>query len=480
MEQQDSRSSVKISTKSFLSSLAILVILVLIAGAMTQIIPQGMFDRVIKDGREVIVSGSYHVIHEAKYPLWHLITAPVEVLFSEDGLMISMIILFICAIGGSFAILQKSGVLTSTIALIVEKVKNHKYRIIPLVILFFMILGGVLGVFEEAIPLVPIIVTLSYSLGWDAMVGLGISLLATAFGFSAAMTNPFSIGVAQSIAGLPAFSGLLYRLLIFAVVYLILTSYILHYAKKIDKDPSKSLLYNSGSNHGSQLLDMEDNEQLKKARYFLLASFTVIFIVMLSASFVSVISDLSLPLVGLLFFLAGIGCGKIAGLRFKEVLKAFAGGIAGIAPGIILILLAMSVKFIISEGGIMDTILYSASSLISSSNIYAAGIFIFFLVLALNFFIGSATAKAFLVMPIITPLADLVGITRQTSVLAFCFGDGFSNVIFPTNPVLLIALGLTMVSYGKWFRFTYKLQLMLFAVSVIFIMLATGFAYGPF
>ena len=128
----------------------------------------------------------------------------------------------------------------------------------------------------------------------------------------------------------------------------------------------------------------------------------------------------------------------------------------------------------------MDTILYSASSLISSSNIYAAGIFIFFLVLALNFFIGSATAKAFLVMPIITPLADLVGITRQTSVLAFCFGDGFSNVIFPTNPVLLIALGLTMVSYGKWFRFTYKLQLMLFAVSVIFIMLATGFAYGPF
>ena len=128
----------------------------------------------------------------------------------------------------------------------------------------------------------------------------------------------------------------------------------------------------------------------------------------------------------------------------------------------------------------MDTILYSASSLISSSNIYVAGMFIFFLVLALNFFIGSATAKAFLVMPIITPLADLVGITRQTSVLAFCFGDGFSNVIFPTNPVLLIALGLTMVSYGKWFRFTYKLQIILFAVSVMFIAIATGFQYGPF
>ena len=478
--EQDSQSSVKISTKSFISSLVILVVLVLIAGVMTQIIPQGAFDRVIKDGREVIVSGSYHLVNEARYPLWHLITAPVEVLFSEDGLMISMIILFICAIGGSFAILQKSGVLTSTIALIVEKVKDHKYRIIPLVILFFMILGGVLGVFEEAIPLVPIIVTLSYSLGWDAMVGLGISLLATAFGFSAAMTNPFSIGVAQSIAGLPAFSGLLYRLLIFAVVYLILTFYILHYAKKIDKDPTKSLLYNSGKNHGSQVLDMEDNEQLKKARYFLLASFVVIFIVMLSASFVSVISDISLPLVGLLFFLAGIGCGKIAGLRFKDVLKAFGSGVAGIAPGIILILLAMSVKFIISEGGIMDTILYSASSLISSSNIYVAGMFIFFLVLALNFFIGSATAKAFLVMPIITPLADLVGITRQTSVLAFCFGDGFSNVIFPTNPVLLIALGLTMVSYGKWFRFTYKLQIILFAVSVMFIAIATGFQYGPF
>lgn len=473
----NTKSGINISVKSFVNSLIILVSLVIIAGIMTQVIPQGTFDRVIEDGREVIVNGSFHYTNASNYPLWHLLTAPIEVLFSQDGLMISMIILFICAIGGSFAILEHSGVLKSTIALIVVKVSDSKYRVIPLVTFFFMFLGGVLGVFEESIPLVPIIVALAYSLGWDALVGLGISLLATAFGFSAAMTNPFSIGIAQSIAGLPAFSGILLRIVLFVVVYLILVLYIYRYAKKIDGHPEKSLI----KVHQKQAdLNIEDNPSLRASRTFLFIAFGCIFGVMLGASFIPAISSISLPLVGLLFMIAGFCCGKIAQISFKECFKSFLSGIQGIAPGIILILLAMSVKFIISEGGIMDTILFHAANLISGTDVIGAAIFIYFLVLVLNFFIGSATAKAFLVMPIITPLADLVGVTRQTSVLAFCLGDGFSNVIFPTNPVLLIGLGLTMVSYGTWFKFTYKLQLMLFVVSIVFLSFAAGFAYGPF
>jgi uncharacterized ion transporter superfamily protein YfcC len=150
------------------------------------------------------------------------------------------------------------------------------------------------------------------------------------------------------------------------------------------------------------------------------------------------------------------------------------------APGILLILMAMSVKHIISNGGIMDTILNAAASMISGSSPYVAIFVLYVLILALELFIGSSSAKAFLVMPIIAPLADLIGLTRQSTILAFCFGDGFSNVLYPTNPVLLICLGLTVISYGKWFRWTIRIQLAAFAMSCAFMAIAVAIRLGPF
>ncbi|MEF9922843.1 MAG: hypothetical protein RR769_07975, partial [Anaerovoracaceae bacterium] len=152
----------------------------------------------------------------------------------------------------------------------------------------------------------------------------------------------------------------------------------------------------------------------------------------------------------------------------------------GIAPGAILILMAMSVKYIITMGGVMDTILYYASEQITGMGPYTAALLIFALVLALNFFVGSGSAKAFLVIPIIAPLTDLVDVTRQTAVQAFCFGDGFSNMIYPTNPLLMIALSVTVVSYPKWFKFTWKLQAFTLAVCGLILIGTVFIGYGPF
>ena len=159
---------------------------------------------------------------------------------------------------------------------------------------------------------------------------------------------------------------------------------------------------------------------------------------------------------------------------------AFGKGVMGILPGILLILMAMSVKFIVTKGGIMDTILYEASRLIEGTGSLASALLIYLLTLVMNFFIGSASAKAFLMMPILTPLADLVGVTRQTAVLAFDMGDGFSNMIFPSNALLLIALGFSVVSYPKWMRWTLGLQAVMVILSVLIISLAVLIGFGPF
>ena len=263
------------------------------------------------------------------------------------------------------------------------------------------------------------------------------------------------------------------------------------YARKIEKDPTKSLVYKDDSalrekyrNIASleSVLGEKTPEEYRKVRRAAVA-FAVLIVLVVAViivlSFLG-LTDLTLPVIGLLFLAGGFVAAVIAGIPLKKRMKIIGSSIAGIAPGIVLILLAMSVKFIISNGGIMDTILFYASNAMLAVSPYAAILIIYALVLLLELFVGSSSAKAFLVMPIIAPLSDLIGITRQTSVLAFSFGDGFSNMIYPTNPVLLICLGLTVVSFTKWFKWTYKLQLISLAIASGFLMIGVAIHYGPF
>jgi uncharacterized ion transporter superfamily protein YfcC len=193
-----------------------------------------------------------------------------------------------------------------------------------------------------------------------------------------------------------------------------------------------------------------------------------------------VFSNLSFPVMTVLFLSAGFGGGRFAGLNGSRLAGAFGRGLVNMLPGIFLVLLAYSVKHIITTGMIMDTILFRAGELIRRSPPLAAAFLIYATTLVMNFFIGSASAKAFLMMPILTPLADLVGITRQTAVLAFDFGDGFSNMVFPTNALLLIALSFSTVGYLKWMRWTWKLQIVILVICSIFLAAAVRIGFGPF
>lgn len=480
------QSVLRISKKAFIQSALIILLLMIGAGLLSQALPSGSFETTVLDGRTMIIPGSFQYTETPDYPAWRWFTAPLEVLWGPDAPIIITIILVLLFIGGSFALLDKAGVLKMIIAKIVLRMGHRKYLLLAVVVLFFMLFGALLGIFEEFIILVPVMIALAYLLGWDAMTGLGMSLLAVAFGFSAALANPFTIGIAQRLAGLPVYSGLGLRAIVFVIIYGLLIFFLIRYAKKIEKDPSLSPMYEEDENLRARFslskdeLSVQADPRLKGALNWFLASLLAIIAISISASFVPAISALTLPLVGLLFLIGGLGAALLSGMKFKDTASLFARSVGGISPAIILILMAVSVKHIMTNAQVMDTILDYAVRTIGGASPYGASILVYGLVLFLNFFIGSASAKAFLVVPIIAPLVDLIGVTRQTAVLAFAFGDGFSNVLFPTNAALLIGLGLAGVSYLKWFRWVILLQLVVLVITIAFVLIAVALNYGPF
>ncbi|MBQ2270905.1 MAG: YfcC family protein, partial [Firmicutes bacterium] len=457
--ENNNESSLKISKKSFFSSMFILLLLMIGAGILTLVVPSGAFERIMVDGKEVIVPGTFQFAQTGNYPFWRWFTAPVEVLWSADSVTVIMIIVFICIIGGTFTVLDKSGMLQYIMNGLVKKFETSKYKLMAVLTLFFMLFGSIFGIFEELVALVPIVILLSHAMGWDSLTGLGMSALAAGFGFSSATLNPFTLGVAQEIAGLPAFSGVGFRILVFVVCYSILFTFLYRYARKIEKDPTKSSIYEEDLAQkeklsGSLSLEALPNEQyLGKTVKIFSGALALVIGYIVAGFFVPALSAVSLPVMAVLFLVGGLLAAR-ASHYGGQIGKDFVTGIGGIAPSAILILMAMAVKLIITNGGIMDTILYYASETVAKMGPNGAAVMIFLLVLGLNFFVSSGSAKAFLLIPIIAPLAELVGLNSQIAVQAFCFGDGFTNMLYPTNAVLMITLGLTVVSYPKWFKWT--------------------------
>lgn len=446
-------SSLNVSTKTFLSAIIILSLLLIGAGILTQIVPQGTYDYTIIDGQETIVANSYHEIDGQPLPFIKWLTAPFAVLTTSDGLIIITIILFLLIIGGSIGLLNESQVLTSIITSIISKFYKKKYLLLQMITLIFMSLGAFIGIFEEVIPLIPLVLTLSQGLGFNVLTGLGISLFATGIGFAAAVSNPFTIGVAQKLVNLPVFSGSLFRFVIFIISYLILAYFITQYAKKHEvKQAEKVATKVTGS---------------KTAVKWFAFWISILMVIILLSPFVSIISAYNLPIIGLIFLISGIGCGLISGYSVKRTSLIFLNGAKGLLPGVLLILLASGVKHIIQTGQIMDTILYQVSNLVLEANTFTAILLVYLLVFIMNFFIGSGSAKAFIIMPIVAPLLDMLGVSRQLGVLAFQFGDGFSNVLYPTNAVLLIGIGIAGVSYSKWFKWVIKYQIIFSLLSIL-------------
>ncbi|MGN0448582.1 MAG: Na+/H+ antiporter NhaC family protein [Acutalibacteraceae bacterium] len=493
-ETESQKNFISIDKKTIIGVLVLLLGIMVFAGVLTQVIPTGIYDTA-EDGS--IINGTYHEISRESvgYSFWRVFVAPAEAfIFATGDAMTGIIIIaVIILIGGTFLVLDKSGVLKYIMSVIVEKFSSKKYALLATMIFCCMLLSSFAGILEESITLVPLAVAISLSLGWDSFVGLGFSLIAVAFGYSAATFNPFNVGVVQSMANLPAFSGVLFRVLVFAVVYLIMVFFFITYAKKIEKNPQKSVCYESDLKLRERFLDEEStkealkNPNLPKATgafvKSLLAVLIITIICLIANTFINdpTISDIlgyaPLGAMAILFTSGGLRAGKISGFSGKELRKVFAEGTKTILPCAPLIIMIISVTYILKAGKIIDTLLYWVYNLISDVNPFVSILIIFALICVFEFFIGSGTAKAFLLMPILLPLVDMIGIGKQTLIVAFCLSDGLCNVLFPTNGLLIIALGIINISYFKYIRCSWKLFLMEFAASAGLLLLGCAIKY---
>ena len=475
----DSKQLMQISKKAFLNVVYILLALILSAGVISFLIKPGSFDR---DQEGMVISGTFSYLSDSNYAIWRILTAPFEVLVGPDAVSVIAIGLFLIILGGTFNVMDKTGGIKTMIMTLIEKFKDNKYMLLRIVTLIFMLFGAFFGIFEESIALLPILILLSLSMGWDTLTGMGMCLLAAGFGFATAITNPFSIGIASSLANTNILQGFLYRLIIFVIMYGLLQFFLVHHAKKIEKDPTLSLTYETDQN---KVKDFSKEEKLSEEEgKYVLKVYVILFIILLIGIVLTGILELAfgislpaIPLMAVIFLIGGITAGYLVTKKMKYTLKTFLSGMAGVAPAFVLIVLAVSVKHIISEAQVMDTILYYLANILEGRSPILGILFIYVLVLLIQFFIGSASAKAFLIMPLILPLVGLIGISKELAILAFVFGDGYTNVIFPTNGVLLIGLSIASVSYGKWFKFTYKLQLSVLVLTVIFLIIGIWIGY---
>lgn len=377
------------------------------------------------------------------------LASPILALGSDSGSTTIAVLVFLLIIGGITNGLNKCGFMEYMLSKIVYKYGKHRHTLTSVMVIFFMLMGSIVGSFEEVVPLTPIIVSLAITLGFDALTGISISLLAVGCGFAAGLFNPFTIGVAQEIAGLPMFSGLSLRLISFVMIYALLMAFITTHIKKTEKEFDSNAVKNN----------YVENADMEKAYKAFIVIFSIAIVIVLLSPIITVLQDYTLIIVALAFLVAGVVSIRLAKTSRKQLLGYMKEGILNILPSALLILMASSIKYTMEESGVLNNLLDIVAGYAAGMNKVELILFIYLICLILEIFVPSGSAKAFLLIPLLTPLAVKFGLSTQLVVLAFAYGDGFSNVFYPTNPALIISLSLTNISYRKWFKYSWKFQL---------------------
>lgn len=465
MENKESK-GLNISARSFLTAIIVIFVLMVVSYVLTLVVPGGRYVRYPDENGNMIISATGFYGVDGGIAFWKWLLSPVLCLTAAGSGTLIAVIAFLLVIGGVFNSLDKCGLMQYMLHKTAHKFGAVRYRLMAVLTLLFMAMGSMIGSFEECVPMVPIVVALSVSLGWDALVGVGMSLLAAGCGFAAGVCNPFTVGVAQELAGLPMFSGVWLRLVSFGMIYMLLLAFLRFYAKRIERPLNQD-------DNGS---DFQNDPAMNRGLVCFASIMGIGIAFILCSGFITALQDYTMIIVAVMFLAAGVSSTLVSGMSGKVLGKTALSGVVSMLPAVLMILMASSIRYTLEEANILDTILHGAMDLAQNLPKWAVVEFIYLLVLGMNFFIPSGSAKAFMLIPLIVPMAQMFGISAQLCVLAFAFGDGFSNVFYPTNPALLIGLGLADVSYGDWFKWSGKFQLMNLVLTAL--LLLAGFCIG--
>jgi len=443
--------------------LLIFSLLVFIA-ALTWIIPGGNYQRALVNGKEVVVQNSFAYSKSNPQGIFALLIAPLKG-FVEAAHIIG----FILIVGGAFNILAKTDAINSFIKKLARAHKTSKTLrtlFIPVMIFLFSLGGATFGMNEEIIPFVLIIVPICLALGYDSIVGVAIPLVGAHIGFASAFLNPFNVGIAQGIAGVPLFSGIGYRLICWAVSTSVAIIFITYYVRRLQKKPTISPTYNEDNvrkQEESNLTISDDGGELTTKHKVVLGTFALSLVLLV----VGVVKlDWYINEIAGMFFAMGIVVGIIGGLSSDKIIAGFLEGARDCVGTALIVALARATLVISRDGNIIDTMLYGLAPFIQSSSPVFASQKMFLVQAIINFFVHSGSGQAALTMPIMAPLADLASVSRQTAILAFQFGE-YTNIIIPTSAVTMGALSMARVPWSKWAKWVVPLQIMLMLLGLL-------------
>lgn len=449
----------------------IIMLLIILAAVATWIVPAGEYDRVIDaaTGREVVDPLSFKYIENTPVGFFDALVAIPLGIRSMSG-----IIAFIFIVAGSTAVVKSTGAIDAGLLALVDKFKGKDAPLLIATIVICSLLGSLLGFAQEIIPFIPLGVAMALSLGYDRVVGFNIVRTSTWIGFAASTINPYVVTVAQEMAELPIMSGLGYRVVIYVVFMAVSTMFFLNYAKKVRQDPKNSVIHDYESEEDQSQFKIEDIGPLTTRHKLVLAIFAIGLIIAVYGieGFGWGTNQMAAVLL-----LAGIVAGFAAGYGPNTLAKEFTAGMAGITSGALIAGFTGAIAIILSDGQILDTIVYSLAQPLSQVSGAVTVIGMVLLYSIITFFIGSAAGRAAATLPILIPLSDILGITRQTTVLAFILGGGITNMVWPN---MIYVLSFADIPYGKWFKHIWKLALILIVLACVAVSIAYFGEYGPF
>lgn len=419
----------------------IIAAIIVLCAVMTWLVPGGEYVKA-DDG-----TVTYEAV-DAVPQTWQVFPAIYHGFVKQAG-----IIIFILVVGGAFWLLNATGAVEAGIKRLITGIGKKDVIVLVTLTVLFSLGGAVFGMSEETIPFVGIVVPLAVSMGYDAFMGMLVVYVASNVGFSSAFLNPFTVGIAQGMADLPLFSGMGYRLFCWGLLTALLAVFVVFYARKTKKV--------------SFMTEAIENEPLTKHQIWILATLglTVVALIVGVTRF-----EWYLPEITGLFLAMGIVCGLIAGFPSGKIVNELMAGAKDILSAALVVGFASGIIVILQDGKIIDSILHSMQEGLDGSGKVGSLTAMYGIQAIINFLIPSATAKAAITIPIMAPFSDLVGVSRQSMVLAFQFGDGFTNMITPTSGVLVAALAMARIPYAEWVKWIWKMVLVLLVLGFLLLL----------
>lgn len=441
-----------IDMKKLPNTYVIIAMLIMLCAVLTWMVPGGQY---VTDGEGRLTYEEVAAVPQT----WQVFSAIYHGFVKQAG-----IIIFILVVGGAFSLLNATGAVDAGIRRFIARIGRKDKLVLVALTLLFSLGGAVFGMSEEAIPFVGIVVPLVVSMGYDAIMGLLVVYVASNIGFSSAFLNPFTVGIAQGMADLPPFSGMGYRIFCWAFLTVLLCLFVVLYARKTKREPPEE---------GTAL-----NAETLSSRQGWILGILLLTVIALVAG--ATLWGWYMAEITGLFLAMGILCGIIARFPANRIADELLAGAKDILPAALVVGFATGIVTILQDGKIIDSILHGMQDSLDGTGEASSLAAMYGIQAVINFLIPSATAKAAITIPIMAPFSDLVGVSRQAMVLAFQFGDGFTNMITPTSGVLMAALAMARVPYEKWLKWAWKLVAVLLVLGLILLLVTLPLAPAGF